>query len=205
MGVVPPSKGLAQGCRLNDSLIGKLLGGGSHDGEARRRLVATRHAGCFGGKLGYGLLVGGGGAVTLCGLLLKPLLDEMALLFPNAHAPLELLLHYRVLGDKTGREACYADLLDAQAVPSGQGPSSIGAGVGALGQVEFPGAVSAGRHLWRARLFLNDNLGGSAGISRCAGGRLEVGCASWASTANTMGGARGGLWLWRRGRRDFGS
>ena len=65
--------------RLNDSFIGKLLMRRSNDGEARRCLVSSRHAGCLGSKLRVVLV----GSVSLSGLLVKSGFDDMSLLFSN--------------------------------------------------------------------------------------------------------------------------
>ncbi|KAG7126400.1 hypothetical protein HYQ46_010479 [Verticillium longisporum] len=56
----------------------------------------------------------------------------MALLVPNAHAALELLLHQRIFRNKTRRKASDANLLDTETISRGQRTSSAGL-VGARG------------------------------------------------------------------------
>jgi hypothetical protein len=55
--VVAAGKAVAQRCRLDDSLVGKLLVRRSNDGKAWRRLVPSRHARCPGRKPGQGLFI----------------------------------------------------------------------------------------------------------------------------------------------------
>ena len=65
--------------RLNNSLVGELLMRRSHDGETRRCLVSSRHAGCLGSKLRVVLV----GSVSFSGLLVKSGFDDMSLLFSD--------------------------------------------------------------------------------------------------------------------------
>jgi hypothetical protein len=95
--VVHAREGLSERRRLDDALSRKLLVGRGYDGEARGGLVATRHPGRLGGKLRPILVPW---TVALGRLLLEPRFDDMALLFPDRHAPLQLLLHDGILGDK---------------------------------------------------------------------------------------------------------
>lgn len=129
---------LAQRCGLNHSFIGKALCSWCHDGQSGWRFVAARHAGSFGGKCRRRRLTTGSvRTVSLCRLLLvQSLLDEMALLVPNAHAALELLLHQRIFRNKTWRKASDANLLDTETISRGQRTSSaglVGARVRSLG------------------------------------------------------------------------
>lgn len=73
------SEAVAKRRRLNDSLVGELLVRRSNDGEARRCLVSSRHAGRLGSKLRVVLV----GSVSLSGLLVKSGFDDMSLLFSN--------------------------------------------------------------------------------------------------------------------------
>jgi hypothetical protein len=78
--VLAASETVAEGSRLDDPLVGKLLVGRRNNGKAGRGLVSARHARGLCGELQMEVLVFIGGSVTFSGLLVKPSLNQDALL-----------------------------------------------------------------------------------------------------------------------------
>lgn len=96
---------VAQRGRLDHTLVSKLLMRGGDDGEARRRLAPAIHESRFVGRVLAvvpGVVLVGVRAEILVDLLLMQALDnDFALLLPNRHAALKLVLHDRVLRNKS--------------------------------------------------------------------------------------------------------
>jgi hypothetical protein len=96
--VMSTGEGLAQGRRLNNPLVGKLLVGRRYDAQSWWGFIAPWHARSLRGELGTTVLIlAVVGAIAFGRLLLKPCLDNAPLLFPNIDALLQMFLHDGIL------------------------------------------------------------------------------------------------------------
>lgn len=147
-------KRLVERSRLNDTLVGELLGGRSGNGQARRRTLAARR----GRHLPKGVSVVSRriARLNLNGFALLSGLDYLPLPVPHVYAALQLLTHGRVLGVESGRQACEADVVHGQAGAllagqRGRRASTQGRGADGhvVGQVESTGTVARGGHVRR--------------------------------------------------------
>lgn len=123
--VVAAGEAVAEWRRLNHALVSKMLMGRRNNGEARRGTSAMRRQSRRLGRKLIGAVTIRMGTVALCRLL-QTSFDNVALLFTNAQAALELLLHDRVLRDKARGQAGQANLLDSETISSGQRKSRGG-------------------------------------------------------------------------------
>jgi hypothetical protein len=157
--VVSAGERLAEGSRLYDALVGKLLVRGCHNTQTRGGLVPSRHAWGLGGKLV--LVLAQVGAVSLGRLLVKSSLDNLALLLAHVHATLQLLLHDGVLGDETGRQTSQTNLLDTEAIPLAGESRCLGAGscASALGKIQLSWSMAGSLDYWGTGFLLDKDLG----------------------------------------------
>lgn len=172
---VSSGESLAERSRLDDALVGELLGRRGDYAEASRGLVATGgDARRLVSEMGRRVLVLAVACAVLAGrLLLQSGFDDTALLFPHIVAAVHIVPHDRIMGDKAWGQARKRALLDAEAFPATQSWASrgcTGASDRSLRQVESSGPVPGwgcglavagccGGHLRRPRFLLNDDLG----------------------------------------------